>query len=201
MPEQHPGSEPDNHKRGVLIDEISALLQALQSLYLQVSSRLLHLRLGDPSANPGNGAADPVNIAGTLGEHLERQAAEAKDRGDAQHADAAGREHAQAHPLSARDRDGRPYNAPSGERPKHFHGRGPAADLQPHMREKMQANTLEHINKALRLAREGNAEGAKLHAQLAEHAMQTAGDYMPPEQYQSFREEVETRLRAILDAS
>ncbi len=66
------------------------------------------------------------------------------------------------------------------------------------MTEKMEAKTMEYINKAMRLAKQGNAEGAKVNAELAESALKTVIEYMSEEEYQAFRKEVENRMQAIM---
>ena len=67
------------------------------------------------------------------------------------------------------------------------------------MSERMRAKTIEHIKKALRLAKQGDAEGANVNAELAEAAMNTAIEYMSEEEYPAFKEEVERRLGALQD--
>ena len=54
---------------------------------------------------------------------------------------------------------------------------------------------MDHINKAISFARTGNEKAARIHADLAESAMKTAGRYMSDEEYSRFREEVEARMR------
>jgi len=58
---------------------------------------------------------------------------------------------------------------------------------------------MEHINISLILAREGNTEGARLHIDLAESAMHTAGRFMSHEEYEIFEKKVEHRLESIID--
>jgi hypothetical protein len=62
------------------------------------------------------------------------------------------------------------------------------------MAEKMRANTLDHLNRALILARLGQGDGARIHADLAETAMETAVRYMSQEEYRALEAEVERRL-------
>jgi hypothetical protein len=68
------------------------------------------------------------------------------------------------------------------------------AGLDSLMAEKMRANTLDHLNRALILARRGEGEGARIHADLAETAMETAAKYMSEEEYRALEAEVERRL-------
>ncbi len=46
------------------------------------------------------------------------------------------------------------------------------------MIEKMEAKTMEYINKVMRLAKQGDAEGAKINAELAESTLKTVIEYM-----------------------
>jgi hypothetical protein len=73
------------------------------------------------------------------------------------------------------------------------------SQLLPRMNEKLQSNTMEHINISLILAREGNIEGAKLHIDLAENAMHAASRFMSHEEYEIFKQKVERRMDAIVD--
>jgi len=59
----------------------------------------------------------------------------------------------------------------------------------------MRDNTLDYINKAISFAKAGNEQAARVHAELAENTMKTAGQYMSDEEYSRFREEVEARMR------
>ena len=70
--------------------------------------------------------------------------------------------------------------------------------LLPRMHDQLQRKTMEHINIALIMAHEGNADGARLHAEFAQNAMHTASRFMSRENYQIFEEKVERRLESIV---
>ena len=57
---------------------------------------------------------------------------------------------------------------------------------------------MEHINISLILARAGNIEGARLHIDLAESAMHTAGRFMSHKEYEIFEKKVAHRLESII---
>jgi hypothetical protein len=68
---------------------------------------------------------------------------------------------------------------------------GDEAELGPRMRR----HTLEHLSRSVALARAGDLHGARIHAELAESSLETAGRYLDESQYQAFVAEVERRLR------
>ena len=69
--------------------------------------------------------------------------------------------------------------------------------LQPHVSHKLQASVWEHLNTSLRLARQGEAETAKFHADVANNALKEAARYMPKDEYAEFYGQVDKRLREI----
>lgn len=70
----------------------------------------------------------------------------------------------------------------------------------PHMDEQLQKTTMEHINIAMILAREGDKAGAKLRIGLANSAMHTASRFMSHDEYEAFEKRVEDRLASIIDS-
>lgn len=189
-----PDSRPQ--KRVSLVDELQALIHSLQTLYLQISSRLLYSRMvtkSEPTAS-----RESPQIQDLLANRINRAAATSEEtaRADTEKEPALtvpASTGGSIPPTGARDPGHtRPtlFNALSG----YFTRRRSSVHFHPFMREKMQANTLEHINKALALARQGHAQGARIHAELAESAMKTAGEYMSDDEYHRFRDDVETRL-------
>jgi hypothetical protein len=176
---------------------LQALLDSLLSLYSQVFSRLLDSRMG--SQRESAAPRDAIPIEDLLEEHIERTAA-ASAKADP---GSAGEKNVEARPTPKEKR-----TAPIPESGRGHSGRGlfgalsnyfgrhrSSAHIEPFMREKMRTNTLDHINKALILARQGEAEGAKIHAGLAQTAMQTAGEYMSDQEFHRFKEQVERRLK------
>ncbi len=193
--EKKPAEAPERH---FFADELRALMGALQHLYFSVSSQLLHRRLQPP--NPSSMAGDSADISASLAAHLDQTAQNSSataNTGGAAPAPSAESTGAGAgiRRRSATERSGLGI---FGDLSKHFRQGRARVDVSPHMSEKMRANTMDHISKALRLARQGNAQGAKVHADLAEHAMKAASQYMPEEQYRVFKQEVENRLKSIV---
>ncbi|MBT8439763.1 MAG: hypothetical protein HKP55_07055 [Gammaproteobacteria bacterium] len=80
-----------------------------------------------------------------------------------------------------------------------YYQRKVRVETHPHMSEQMQRNTIDHINTALHLARKRDQSGARLHIELAESAMHTAGRFMSHDEYQAFELKIEERLKHIMD--
>ncbi len=182
---------PGSGKRGLLVNELAALLQSLRTLYTQIAANLWHRRMQPPE--PSAMAGESADIADSLSGHIERMAAEASTEpspgadGSTERSDAV-RKKSKLLPPS------RLFSALSSR----FRGKsGSVASQQ--LGEKMRADTMRHINKALRLAKGGDAQGAKVHAELAENAMKTASQYLPEEEYRTFKQDVETRLKEIAE--
>jgi len=190
-----PKTEEITSRTGI-VNRLLNLTSVLQALYTQVSARLLQGRT--EAAKQPKAQRDALPISKFIDDSLNDSA-----------------------PIPARKKGGlfqdeptfsQPYGGEvlgrrsQGARrllPDLFNGlklrfaqRRSSQYLEPFMREKMRKNALSHVNKALALAREGQADGARIHAELAENAMKTAGEYMSDEDYRQFREELEAKLRS-----
>lgn len=181
-----------------VVRELQGLIQALLGLYSQVSSRLLSSRM--ETRHESTAGRDGLPIEDLLGDHIERTAAESAPPDGANAPDkpppaspAADHRPAASAKKAHQERSGLGL---FGALSNYFGRHRSSAQTEPYLREKMRQNTVDHINKALVLAKQGDAKGAKVHAGLAESAMQTAGDYMSDEEYLQFEEEVGTRLQA-----
>ncbi len=71
--------------------------------------------------------------------------------------------------------------------------------MEPYMGEKLQKSAMEHINRALRLAKQGKVKAAEVHAELAESAVKAAAQYMEEPEYGAFKAQVQERLGKLLD--
>lgn len=179
----------DEHKKHHL--DLASLIESLRLLFAQVSRRLLEHRLTERS--PSSSTADSADISDALDNHLELTAADAASQ---EPESAASRS-----PAGEPKATSKAATVPPGlftALARRFRKRRWAVN-QPHLGEKMRATTNDHINQALRLARSGNVQGAKLHTELAENAMKTASQYMSDEDFRAFKEKVEGRIRSILN--
>lgn len=176
---------------------LRALLNALRDLYLRMGTTLLHKRMQPPASPPTAGSS--ANIADSMRDHIEQTAAKvATSEQSGPDADSLAAVEATAgQPASAgRNDEALRPNLFDGLA-KRFRRNRQAGKLEPHLREKMRTNTLAHINKSMRFARQGKAEAAKIHAELAESAMKTASEYMTEEEYRAFEQDVKEKLKAI----
>ncbi len=67
--------------------------------------------------------------------------------------------------------------------------------------DKLKASTWSHIHTAILRAREGDAKTAKLHADIANHAMKEAGHYMEDAEFKLFSEEIKKALDELKQQS
>jgi hypothetical protein len=183
---------PGNGPRPFL--DLSGLLDTLHGLYLQISGLLLHRRLHPP---PADGPVRDIDIASQMDARLAQVATLAHEQkteqGQSQPVDSPAtratlESPSQPTPGLTETQEG--LQAPGGRR-------GAVAASQPQLGEKMQAATWEHINKAQLFARQGKLESARLHAGLAQNAMETASRYMGDEEYAAFKTDVDARVHAI----
>jgi len=173
----------------------SSLLETLKNLHRRVSARLWHKRLSAASG-PISAGEESAAIRSSLTPHLEEHAV------DFEKFTSSGGSNEDAGPSAATPRSSKVTSPPKlgffKSLASHFGRRHAVTGVQPHLAVQMQAKTKEHINRALQLARRGNAEGAKVYVDLAEQAMKTASQYMEKQDYATFKDEVESRLKEIL---
>lgn len=197
MPTDQTPSESSSPAR-VVARELQGLIQSLLGLYSQVSSRLLSSRM--EIRYESTEGRDGLPIEDLLGDHIERTAAEssASDEDGATDGPTVSSNATDHHPDASATKADQERSGLGlfGALSNYFGRQRSSAQAEPYLREKMRKNTLDHINKALVLAKQGDAKGAKVHAGLAESAMQTAGGYMTDEEYVQFKAEVEARLKA-----
>jgi len=178
------------------MDRLQALIRSLQSLYAQLSSRLLEYRMLAGSGT--HVARESLLIQDLLSEHIAKNI-EAPDRTKQAEQPKASWD------TEAKTRAGARRGSARGQRvfpalvvnalSEHFSRYRSLTQRQPFIRDRMRDNTLDYINKAISFAKAGNEQAARVHAELAENAMKTAGQYMSDEEYSRFREEVEARMR------
>jgi hypothetical protein len=190
--------QSDTTKSRFMPEELYGLIDALQNLHIHISSILARTRIN--AARPPSGPRDSLNIADPLKEYIVR--ATVKPRGS-------GQESMRQHVESLRSHRDVPIGSVEHAEPpspwdheenalsQYLVKKAADHDYHPDMGEKMRANTIEHIKKAMRLAKQGDEEGAKINADLADSAMKTAIEYMSEDEYVIFRQEVIKRLDAL----
>ncbi len=189
MPEKASDKLESGEKSAGSVD-LRGLIDSLSRLFFVVSARLWGHRLRE-QPRPGT-AGDSVDIGSALDGHLAHVASQAVEADVSAAADNAPQE--SGSPRAVHAAKGPGLLTGLAERLS-LKGRGPV--MQPQMSEQMQANTLDHINKAVLAARRGNVDGARMHTQLAQSAMRTASEYMSEDAYRAFKDDVEKKIAAI----
>ncbi len=182
---------PENAPDGPLAGELKALIDKLLKLRMEISSRLLDFRLQAPKSSAS--ARDSVDISNILKDQIDDFVTESKRVEQTPANQVAESIQPEEGTMSAGhtttgDETARSTAGPS----EHPGGRGMTHGHS--MSEKMQINTLDRINKALRLAKQGDLQGAYIHAELAESAMKMANEHMSEMEYEAFKAVVKNRL-------
>jgi hypothetical protein len=74
---------------------------------------------------------------------------------------------------------------------KHLKKRISPSIMNPGVVDKLIASAWEHIHSAIRFARRGEADKAKLHADIAGHALEEVSHYLEDEEYSDFVNQIE----------
>lgn len=173
---------------------IKSLIDSLHNLLLKVSGQMRDQHLENSKMDEAKGNVD---IWGRLGSFLEATP-ELSDEDYLHLSDEHKHETDKAHANDNLHKPTLEQGAELSELGKYYQ-RKLRVEVHPHMGEQMQHNTMDHINLALHLARKGDQAGAKLHIELAESAMHTAGRFLSQDEYNVFETKVENRLAAIID--
>ncbi len=186
-------------KHNFMSTELTALIQTLRQVYFRVSSSLLQRRMDRTKL--GGGDTSNINIAEPLRKHIDILTAQ-KSSDSGYEVDEAGALHPENTDISdtaratgeATTRGGWSFN----DLATWIKKRGGLPVMEPHIAEKLKNSARQHINEALRLARQGKNEAAKVHAELAENAVKTAAHYMSEDAYHDFKMYVLDRLDSII---
>jgi hypothetical protein len=173
--------------------EFKSLIGTLQQLY----SRLVQMVIGvRRQIIPKTGAgASEQGVENLLSERLEKLAAVSEQKGESSDEDAAPEALHSAPGVGAqRSHEGRTGAAAAPDFTQHFHDRGADELVGASVGEKITSRALEHMNKALLLARKGDRANARLHADIANSAVKEAARYMSEGEYREFVNMVKERL-------
>jgi len=169
---------------------LSSIIESIHQLLLNISGKLRHQHIENSKMGDAKG---DVDIWGKIGTFLE--ATPELSEADLLHLQD---EHIhQSHQNEKLHRPSLQEGAELSQLGKYYQQKV-RVETHPHMSEQMQKNTMDHINTALHLARKGDQSGARLHIELAESAMHTAGRFMDHDDYRSFEEKIELRLQHIM---
>jgi hypothetical protein len=167
------------------------MLETLHHLFLNISGKARQQHLQNSKMSDAKG---DVDIWGKIGHFLEATPELSED--DVFHLQD---EHIhRSHQNETLHRPSLEDGAELSELGKYYQ-RKVRVETHPHMSEQMQRNTIDHINTALHLARKSDQSGARLHIELAESAMHTAGRFMSHDEYREFELKIEERLKHIMD--
>jgi len=82
---------------------------------------------------------------------------------------------------------------------KHLQQRKPPSVTQPLLGERLKLSAWEHIHSAIRHAKNGDTDTAKLHVTIAGTALEEAGDYLSHEDYSELVHEIEVYFAKQLE--
>jgi hypothetical protein len=205
-----PLAEQDLDRRTMepLGEKVDTLLKGVLQLYLQVSTRLLKLRVDKTDQKVGR--VTNVDIVGPLGARA-REYAVAIQSGaisstcQAESSPVASEE---STPDGEKPTDGSDKPSPTAhatelpsELALQFSREPRAGSLKPPMGEQLRRRTFEYVNHSLQLAKQGKVESAETYAKLAQAALATASAYLSAEEYLALTREVILRIHPESDGS
>ena len=191
---------PGGEKPGFLWKELRGLIEVLQDLHLQISSRLLEKRI-EPPAHSTDSVKEPLDVSQALKNYIDTHRGEQTraDSVDMNPTEESSDTRDEAVPTDSAAAAGPAPDAPLNPNELSDYLKEHAVDQEfgRHLGEKMRATTLEHLNRTVQLARQGDRKGAYIHAELAENAMRLARQYMSPQEFEIFQKTVQERLDAV----
>jgi hypothetical protein len=173
--------------------EFKTLIGTLQALYSRLAQLVIGMR-GQTGAKKGGGDSEQ-GVENLLSDRLEKLAAVSdRERRGSKGEATQGTLHSPPGVGAQRSRPSPTEGAAIPEFTQHFHDRGADELVGASVGEKIKSRALEHMNKALLLARKGDRENARLHADIANSAVKEAARYMTEEEYGKFVALVKERL-------
>ncbi len=105
-------------------------------------------------------------------------------------------------PLPHNDNKARVFTTEDvGDLSKHFREHRNESGLSSGIVEKLEHSTWQHINAAIRYAKKGEHQNAKIHADIANSACKELAHFMYEEQYKDFIVEIENHLENLKQTS
>ena len=198
MPKDRDDVEPNSEQPGFLWKELRHLIEILQDLHLQVSSKLLEKRVRPPTALGTDESG--LDISQALKDYVDTNLGDQAQGREATKPLHEGPSSAPDEPASAESAPAGDHAAGSPVHPNELSGylkdKTTGQEFARYMGEKMRTTTLDHLNRTVQLARQGNRQGAYIHAELAENAMRLARKHMSTEEFERFKDEIRTRVDA-----
>jgi len=175
---------------------IKTLLLTLQKLYSRMVSRTLRHRMS--STRKASPAETKHDIAAMLSDHISELAvtSESSIKGmpEEQTAPKNGIQ-SQTSPSTSTPKAGGKLSGLA----KYFRRRPSTPLMQRHVGAKIKKRARDHIYSSLLLASEGDAEAARIHANIADLAMKESANYMSAEEYATFVADMREHLQRAKD--
>jgi hypothetical protein len=172
--------------------EIKTLIGTLQQLYSRLVEMIIGVR-GHIGTNRGGGGKQ--DVADLISDRLDKLAAASEGGGEGSSGGAI--DTAEHNPPGVGEQRSHQHPSEGGAAPEftqHFHDRGADELVGASVGEKIKSRALEHMNKALLLARKGDRTNARLHADIANGAVKEAARFMTDGEYREFVDLIKERL-------
>jgi hypothetical protein len=176
---------------------LNRLSRALRELYYKLCDMDLHKRMNFYNRNTGTDKAP--DISASLTKHTDKLAPDSKPTGPGATSTATAR----SSKIATKPDNAKLPNQQPGWlnkvvnsiiRPKKFTSK---ITPDPYMGDKLKDSTWSHIHTALLHARQGEANTAKLHADIANEALKEAAHYMSEEDHKVLCEEVAKAFKEL----
>lgn len=177
---------------------VKSLLHTLQELYSKMAERALHHRMS--SSRKASSAETEHDIAAMLSDHINELAISSESNIKSTPVERSESTTSTSSQINSSSQPAKPDGKPSGLS-KYFRKKPSTLLRQPHIGAKIRKRARDHIYSSLRLAREGDAETAKIHANIADLAMKESANYMTPDEYSMFVTDVRAQLQRAKDQS
>ncbi len=167
----------------------NSLFSSLQLLYRKVSMVILNLRM-----HSYHSSVDSNDITSLLNKQIEGLvSSSAKDTTG--HIDTSEIDEHVKHDLINKNnekyKEVKNVGELGSEFSKYLNQRKTSSIIHPYMGDKLKKSAWEHIHHAIRYAHQGNAVSARLHADIAGHALEEASHYLKNEEYSELVYQVE----------
>ncbi|MCM8855124.1 MAG: hypothetical protein LC541_02230 [Candidatus Thiodiazotropha sp.] len=173
---------------------LSKLLESLMNLYYRIAELVLRQRIDTYHDKKGSSTTHDISVP--LNEHIEELAnktKEANPEDDEKNGTVAletADNKAIARPLKINIIQ-KGWNGLVNL----FAKRSSDVVVHPHLSTKMQRSVHQHLNAALRHARKGDIDNAKLHADLTSNALDVLSNYMPEDEFIQFKQQISLELK------
>ena len=183
---------------------VMQLLSSLQNLYYRMAHLRLNARIDSYQDSKGEGVAEDISTP--LSEHIEALARKASEDKAQPLSRAVSSPHGpgKTETQGATRANRRPVKAQIVHKglnglSRLFKRRSAMVMVQPHLSDQLQRRVRQHLNTALRQARQGDSKNAKLHADLACNGMHELMRYMPQENFTRFNQQISANLKDFQD--